>query len=387
MKILFVSSYYLFPGTRFGGSKRLYYFAKELEKYGAVHVICHDGCGELEGGAEPPPPDLKNFLYLPLVRKRNFFTKVLEPGYDTRRFLAANRGRISDFIGESHIDAAILAFPLALSFIETIIPRSAKPVLYLEDDLLLETILSKKSRNAFDLYRWVRLAQLRSYYAERLSRVDTFVTISVQEQALVKRHFPGVRSRIVKYGVPLHDYPFSPSRAEHFTVGFVGNFRHVPNADALAWFLSSVLPVLKQLVPYVKTLVAGKDIPAGIRNEHEGNGSIAWAEDIPRVCDFYERISVFVNPIVSGRGLRTKLVESAACGRPMVSTTLGAEGFEDLSILIADTPAGFAEHCKALKDDPLLYARIAEGNRKTVERSYSLEAVGGQLRSLIEGKP
>ncbi len=385
MKTLFISSYYLFADTRFGGSKRLYYFAKALEKCGEVYVICHDGCGELAGSTDAMPrTDFSHFLFLPIGETRNLFGKFLRPGYDTRRFLNANAGVIREFLGAADVDAAFLAYPLALSFIGTVVPAGTRPIVYLEDDLLIESIAAHKGNNVLDLYRAVRLKQMRWYYAEKLSHVDAFVSISSQEEALVKRYFPGVNSHIIKYGIPLDDYCFFASRPKDFTVGFIGNFLHVPNADALGWFLQKVYPVLVHAAPGIRVLIAGKNIPERLRGEFAGDTSLAWVENTPQLGDFYRSISVFVNPIVSGRGLRTKLVEAAAFGRPIVSTSLGAEGYEDLTIDIADGHTHFAERCLALKNDVSHYEHCAESNRKTVEQMYSLEAVGRQLLSLLQ---
>jgi glycosyltransferase involved in cell wall biosynthesis len=386
MKTLFVSSYYLFKDTRFGGSKRLYYFAKELENYGDVHVICHDGCGEVSGGGDIPASGFKHFLYAPVVETRTAAAKFFRPGINIEKFLAANRGMYRDFLGATEFDAVLCAFPLTLSYLGTIVPRAGRTVVYLEDDLLLETVRAEKHRNPFDVYRAVRLRQLHAYYAKKLSFVNTFISITAEENEVVKRLFPGTNTRVLKYGVPLDEYPLLPPPPQGFTAGFIGNFRHRPNAEALHWFLGTVYPLCKKVVPAMTMVVAGKSIPPDLRAVYSGDPSITWEEDVRDIACFYKKVTVFVNPIVSGKGLRTKLIEAAAFGRPIISTGLGAEGLEDLAISMADTGRDFAESCRKLFSDRAYYAGVSEGNRNAVEQTYSLSAVGRQLAAILRGE-
>jgi glycosyltransferase involved in cell wall biosynthesis len=388
MKLLFISSLYLFKETRFGGSKRLYYFARELSRHAEVYCICYDGCGETNAGTGPVTSDeFDRFLLLRSIDMRSLTKKITTPALNTEDFLRANAGRIREFLGDAAFDAAFLAYPLALSFIGTVVPGNT-PVVFLEDDLLIE-----QTRNAMRQgflkapFYFVRFLQLLSYYRVKLASVAVFGCISPQERRIVNRYFPAVPSEIIGYGIPLEEYPFIKSSPPRFVIGFIGNFRHTPNVRSLDRLLHDIFPVMKKSMPDIRLLIAGKDIPAAARAASLSNCSIEWKEDIAHVSEFYGAISVFVNPIVSGRGMRTKLIECAAFGRPVVSTALGAEGLEDLSIDIAASAPEFAACCRRLKNDRPYYDRVAAANRAIVEERYSLSAVGKRLLGLATPHP
>jgi glycosyltransferase involved in cell wall biosynthesis len=383
MKILFISSLYLFKDTRFGGSKRLYYFARELSRHAEVYLICYDGCGETNASTgQTAHGEFDHFLLLPSLDTRSLLKKITTPALNTEDFLIANADRIGEFLGDATFDAAYLAYPLALSFIGTVVPGKT-PVVFFEDDLLIE-----QTRNAMKYgflkapFFFVRFLQLLSYYRKKLDSVAVFGCISPQEQRIVKRYFPKVRSEIIGYGIPLEEYPYIAGAPPDFVIGFIGNFRHTPNVRSLDRLLNDIFPALKKTMPDARLLVAGKDIPAAARAACISDRSVEWKEDIAHVSEFYGAISVFVNPIVSGRGMRTKLIECAAFGRPAVSTALGAEGLEDLSIDIAETASEFAVCCGRLKNDRSYYDRIAATNRAIVEERHSLSAVGKRLLGL-----
>jgi glycosyltransferase involved in cell wall biosynthesis len=166
-------------------------------------------------------------------------------------------------------------------------------------------------------------------------------------------------------------------------LGFIGNYRHLPNADALAFLLNILWPALRQSDPAFKLFIAGTAIPAALRDSHAGDPNIHWMEDIADLRDFYGKVGVFINPVVSGRGLRTKLVEAAAYGRPLVSTALGAEGLDDLEISKAETPEEFVRACRLLAENVERKDSVAAGNRRTIESAYDIGVIIRNLERIL----
>jgi glycosyltransferase involved in cell wall biosynthesis len=389
MNILFISSYYLSDETRFGGSKRLYLLAKGLKKYADVSVICLDGCREYGGrdALSGTHPDFEHFLYLPWTDSRGLFGKIAVPGIIIEDLLKKNRTAIRSFLGTRTYHAALIAFPLGLSFIGTVIPTGQFPIVYLEDDLFLEKVRTDRQKGLFDrIYRAVRMNQLLSFYRRKLAFCDTFIAISSQEKEIINRYFPAVKVLLLGYGVDLDRYPFRTTMPGAFTLGFIGNFRHMPNVDALDWFLTQVYPFMKKEIPGIRMSIAGPEVPDRLLSGNRPDDSISWLGDVADLGIFYGAISVFVNPIVSGRGMRTKLIEVAAFGRPIVSTALGAEGMESLSIDIAETARDFAGCCRRLQEDRSRYMSAAANNRNVVERNYTIEKVCKGLVDILSVK-
>jgi glycosyltransferase involved in cell wall biosynthesis len=391
MNILFISSYFLFSQTRFGGSKRLYLLAKELTKHADVSVICLDGCRELSPTAEMPRthPDFGHFLHLPWTDSRGVFGKVTTPGIIIEDMLKRNAEVVAAFLGTRTYDAALLAFPLSLSFIGTAVIPGKFPLVYLEDDLLVEKVRTERLKGLLGrIYRFVRVNQLVSFYRRKLAFCDAFAAISSQEKGIIGRYFPKAQVELLGYGIDCARYPFLAALTGAFTLGFIGNFRHLPNVDALSWFLKEVYPLIRRDLPGARMVIAGPstqeaDLPF---RRYRTDASIAWLGDVADLREFYSAVSVFVNPIISGRGMRTKVIEAAAFGRPIVSTALGAEGLENLSIDIATTADDFAVCCRRLKDDDSRYAAVAGRNRAIVEQTHSIEKVCSRLLAILSPK-
>ena len=96
------------------------------------------------------------------------------------------------------------------------------------------------------------------------------------------------------------------------------------------------------------------------------------------------RYAVFVCPILSGSGVRVKLLEAFAAGIPVVSTRIGAEGLAAVDgeyCSLADAPAGFAERVIAILEDPAAAASMAARARAMVETEWDMAAI---TRRLVE---
>jgi glycosyltransferase involved in cell wall biosynthesis len=97
---------------------------------------------------------------------------------------------------------------------------------------------------------------------------------------------------------------------------------------------------------------------------------------------YWERAAVAVVPLLAGGGSRLKILEAAACGVPVVSTPVGAEGLElvaDSEILLREDPAGFAAAVAGLLANPETARRQAAAARAHVEALYDWERIGREF--------
>jgi len=143
------------------------------------------------------------------------------------------------------------------------------------------------------------------------------------------------------------------SGREPFTLLFLGSFRHLPNTEALQWFLQDVFPRIRRDEPRARLVIVGSDPPP--RYSLRGAEAIDMVGFVEDVREPLARYAVFVCPILAGSGVRVKLLEAFAAGIPVVSTRVGAEGLatNDGEICaLADDPAEFASHAVRLLQHP-----------------------------------
>ncbi len=196
----------------------------------------------------------------------------------------------------------------------------------------------------------------------------------------------------LRAGIVTSRYEFRPAGREPMTLLFVGSFRHDPNRVALDWFVRDVLPLILARRPEVRLVIAGSDPPP----PHTYAGNAGHLEMLGLVDDVREplaRYAVFVCPILSGSGVRVKLLEAFAAGIPVVSTTVGAEGLarqDGEFCALADSPQDFAERVLALLENPQAAAEMAARARAEVEAHWDMTAITSKLvdgyRELVEEK-
>ena len=197
-------------------------------------------------------------------------------------------------------------------------------------------------------------------------------------------YLPAMASQIQegrRAGIDTTRYDFQPEGRERNTMLFLGSFRHDPNRIALDWFVGNVLPRILAKVPEARLVVAGSDPPPA----HAYADYAASLELVGYVEDVREplaRCAVFVCPILSGSGVRVKLLEAFSAGIPVVSTRVGAEGLTDRDgdwCALADDPAEFADKVVALLTDAEAAAALARRARAGVKAEWDMAAVTARL--------
>ena len=148
--------------------------------------------------------------------------------------------------------------------------------------------------------------------------------------------------------------------------------------------MREALPVILRREPRARLVVAGSEPPpAHAYADYAANlDMLGYVEDIREPLAKY---AVFVCPILSGSGVRVKLLEAFAAGIPVVSTSVGAEGLakEDGGICaLADDAAQFAERVLALFENPDAAAQMAARARAEVAANWDMAAI---TRKLVEG--
>lgn len=233
--------------------------------------------------------------------------------------------------------------------------------------------------------RWLGALSLWQYELRALRRCDLVLTLSAEDATALRRWLPRLPIAYVPSGIDLQDFPicFDP-RAED-EVLFVGNYLHPPNVEGALWLAHAVWPLVRRLRPSARLTLAGRAPPAAIQALAAPDIRIPGTVDDLR--PLYARASLVTAPIFWGSGVRIKILEALACGLPLVTTALAAEGIDlrpDQRALFAERPAEFAAAIVRLLDDAALRARLGAAGRALIERDYDAAQIGARLASLYE---
>jgi hypothetical protein len=215
---------------------------------------------------------------------------------------------------------------------------------------------------------------------------DAVLAVSERERALVDELTgrPGLASL-----VPLVEATRRSARPlqERRGIVFVGNFLHAPNREAIGHLLTEVLPRLEPgCLGGHPVLVLGYGLTPEIRDLAAGRRDVRMIGWVPDLTPYLHRARAVVVPLLTGAGVKGKLLQALAAGTPVVSTSVGIEGTGAVGgehLLVADDPAAFASALTRLLADDALWGRLADAGHQLV-RPYRPEVVDRILLDTLE---
>jgi O-antigen biosynthesis protein len=221
------------------------------------------------------------------------------------------------------------------------------------------------------------------YELRNLPRFDRVQVCSPENGNYLLSFLPSLRGRIDdnRAGIATARYEFHANGREPETMLFLGSFRHLPNQEGLNWFTKKVLPAVLERKPRARLVIVGSEPPPlhSLPNLPDNIELRGFVEDVREPLGRY---AVFVCPILSGSGMRVKLLEAFAAGIPVVSTPLGAEGLagKDGEICaLAEDPAEFARKIVELFDDPEKARKLACRAREQVVATRDMRVLTERL--------
>lgn len=246
---------------------------------------------------------------------------------------------------------------------------------------MLHTRLSLLGRIQFGM-KWIAMLGWEPHFARRF---DHSIMVSELERKLLHERDATLAVTVIENGVDTGvRRPIEATRGRHALL-FVGTLGYPPNADAVIYFVESILPLVRREVPDVTFTVVGGPVPPRVRRLSDGE-RVRIVGRVPEVVPYYAASDVSVVPLRAGGGTRLKILESMALGRPVVSTSLGCEGLQVVDgehLLIADDPQTFACKVVELLQAPPLRERIARQARARAEE-VDWKNIGRKLTDLYE---
>jgi GT2 family glycosyltransferase/glycosyltransferase involved in cell wall biosynthesis len=347
LSVLFVSPYPICPPVH-GGGVFMYQTIRELARHCDLHLIVLLDYPHELAAHEELHEYCRSVEFFVRMEGRQKRLGSVEP-YAVREFRDANlEWLIHRQIYSQAVDVLQLEYLVMGQYAGGF---HQIPSIVFEHDVYFQSIARQLPGMAglTKLKAWWEYLRALRYELRLLPRADRIQVCSRDNREYLESFLPELRGRIddhLRAGIDTGRYEFHPDGREPETMLFLGSFRHQPNQEALHWFLREVLPRIRESRPQARLVIVGSDPPPrhGLPNQGEGVELAGFVEDVREPL---ARYAVFVCPILSGSGVRVKLLEAFAAGIPVVSTYVGAEGLttQDGAICrLASDPFVFANH-------------------------------------------
>ena len=237
---------------------------------------------------------------------------------------------------------------------------------------------------------WVeKLAELIS--ALRLELVDTAalnarIAVTTKDGDFFREIYPYQLYAVLNHGITFDSFVLNDIEPEDHTLIFVGNFQHYPNAEALEFFFEKIWVNIRKEIPDVRIYVVGTNPTEDLLRRSDGEHIIV-TDTVADVRPYIQKASICIAPLISGAGLRGKVIEYAALHRPFVATSIASTDlvFKDgVDYFCADTALEFSDKIITLLKDPQLARKMADTAYVTASQNYDNKRLTGFLLSLYE---
>lgn len=227
------------------------------------------------------------------------------------------------------------------------------------------------------------LAMTLKYY--ELSHINDYDAVSPVTDVDAK-YFVEQGLRKPCKGIPFGMNPpeiVSDVLEEPNTIFHIGSMNWHPNEQGIKWFLDECWAKVKQSTPMIDAYFAGRYMPQWLlKTDLDGVHVVGEVADSIR---FMTSKQIMVVPLLSGSGIRIKIIEAMSIGKTVIATTIAAEGImyeNGKNIIIANTPEEFAEAIKYCVENPDKCKEIGNEAYKLIAEKYSNDEVVNQLLDL-----
>ena len=316
----------------------------------------------------------------PMKAFANLFTKK---SYHVERFVSKTfKERLIEVLKHEHYDVVQLEMLFMAPYVEDIRAHS-KAMIVLRAHNVEHKIWERMAKETkFFAKRWYinHLARtLKEYELSTLETVDGIAAITRKDAAYFRKY---CSKPIIDIPYGVYPEEFTPKYEIEGKPKFyhIGSMNWMPNEEGIRWFIDEVLPKTVEKVPDFVYHLAGRNMPEWLKEMK--NPHIDVIGEVPDAKEFVSQNDVAIVPLLSGSGIRIKIIESMAMGKTVITTRVGAEGIlydEEVNLIIAENKAKMVEAIRSINENPQIAVRIGQAARKLVEETYDNRKIIARL--------
>lgn len=214
-----------------------------------------------------------------------------------------------------------------------------------------------------------------------LNKYDLLVPITERDAIVFNKLGNNKPTHITPTGIDISELKPDNSNIEYPSIFHIGALDWIPNQEGIIWFLDNVLPNLLEKHPTLKFYIAGRNAPQSFINKLN-KPNIVFVGEVDNAYDFMNSKAVMIVPLLSGSGMRIKIIEGMALGKTIISSSIGTEGISsthDKNILIANTPQEFLNEVEKTLINKEFFEGIGENAIKFVKENFDNMSISSSL--------
>lgn len=397
MRILWLKTELLHPIDK-GGKIRTYNMLKELKReHHVAYLTLDDGTAD-KNAREQASQYCQELICIPHQHRAKF-----TPGFYSElalNLISPLPYAIKKY--ESKAMRAVIEERLRSETFDVLVCDFLAPAVNVPDDLPCPSVLfqhnveamiwkrhyevqANRAKKAYLYGQWRKMLRFES---KMCGRFDTVVAVSAEDREQMRQQYSVSTVFDVPTGVDTKFFrPSGKEKIEPHNVVFTGSMDWLPNEDAIRYFTEQIMPLVKQSVPDLTLTVVGRNPFPGLIELSKREPSIIVTGRVEDVRPYMERAAVYVVPLRIGGGTRLKIYEAMAMEKPIVSTTIGAEGLpltNGVELILADTVESFAKSIVKVLADETLARRLGQQAATSVRDRFGWPKVAKSFADICE---
>lgn len=185
-------------------------------------------------------------------------------------------------------------------------------------------------------------------------------------------------------GIDASRYQSDLSACNHPTIFHLGSLDWEPNLEGLRWFLANIWPKITKKHPKIKFHIAGRNASESNINYYKSIKNVIFDGEVENANDYINSKAIMIVPLLSGSGMRIKILEGLALSKAIVTTEVGIEGIHALDqteVMIAKDQDEFISKLFQLIENKSLFEKISKNAKAFISREFDNEQI---VKKLVE---
>lgn len=318
-----------------------------------------------------------------------FFNIFSNESYNVSRFFDDDAAKmIEGILREQEFDIIQFEGLFVVPYLDIVKENSKAKLIYRAHHIAFDVWEKSAAREQFrprKKYLEFLARRLKVYETEQINRFHQVFAISEPDRQSIL--LMGCQTRLAVFPVALdfEKYKTDLSKTSFPTLFHLGAMDWRPNKEGLEWFLDEIWPDIEKLSGELRFYIAGKNMQKQFF-DYDSENLIVEGEVFDAV-DFMNSKAIMIVPLLSGSGMRVKIIEGMAMQKCIIATTMAAEGINcehGKDILIADTPDDFYRCILQCITQPNKWEEIGLNARKTFERDHEINSNAKRMLKIYE---
>jgi glycosyltransferase involved in cell wall biosynthesis len=330
------------------------------------------------------------FIDTTIKAKDAFFNLFSKKSYNVERFISDDFSKkLAEILKEEDtFDFIIIESLFVTPYIETI-KKYTKAKIILRAHNVEHKIWERISANTTNIvkkkYIDLLAKRMKNYEISIFNKLDAICAMTNVDVESFKEL--GFKKNIasIPTGYILDELKIVKKPVDDFSVFHLASMDWLPNTEGVDWFIKNVWSNVNKTVPKAHLFLAGREMPQSYYELN--NKSITTIGPVKSAKEFFLSKHIMVVPILSGSGMRIKIIEGMAIGKVIISTTIGAEGINctnNKNILIADSPKAFSAAIIKCLNDKSFCEDISKNAKALIIEQYSNESISSKMMEFFK---